>query len=86
MTDSLQEAVMETVPDQRSLKDYGPYSAYCHICWEPIYRLWIDTESPGGRCGFGHRNITECDFAMGMARFKGETRKALRALKESGDV
>lgn len=59
--------MMETLPDRRSLKDHGPYSAYCRVCWNPVYSLWIGDEPPPGTCVLGKAVAHECSDAVGRA-------------------
>lgn len=56
-----------TIRDFRSAHDHGPYSAYCQVCWNPVYTLWIDKESHGGRCMFGETCASRCPDALGRA-------------------
>lgn len=55
------------IPDHRSMRDYGPYSAYCKVCWNAIYTLWVDTVPPPGTCMFGHTKASDCPDALGRA-------------------
>lgn len=66
------------LPDFRalSLKD-EPYSAYCKICWQTVYSLWIDKVHHNGACIFGHTKIEQCSQAMKWEEFKGRIRKAV---------
>ena len=53
----------ETLPPQKTLN--GLFDAYCHVCWEPIYCLWVDRETdPAGKCAWGHTQATGCQEAM----------------------
>lgn len=66
------------LPDFRapSLKD-EPYSAYCKVCWQTVYSLWIDKIPHNGACIFGHTKIEQCSQAMEWEEFKGRIRKAV---------
>jgi len=59
-----------------------PYSAYCKVCWQNIYHLWIDAEPPPGTCPFGAEKIVECSQAKGWEESMGRIRSYLRASKE----
>lgn len=70
---------MRQIPDTRALAfPDRPYSAYCTVCWQAVYGLWVDKEWHGGDCPFGARRIEDCDQAMDMERVKGEIRKYMR--------
>lgn len=55
------------IPDKRSLRDHGPYSAYCKVCWNAVYTLWIDSEPHDGVCIHGCANASDCPDARGRA-------------------
>jgi hypothetical protein len=55
-----------TLPPRRTLN--GKFDAYCRVCWNAVYALWIDDEDPAGRCPFGHGKATDCPDAMAAAR------------------
>ena len=58
-----------------------PYSAYCKVCWYPIYTVWIDREDHhNGECPEGHLRADECE----NARARMETRRVLEQLKRDG--
>jgi len=65
-------------PDRRALglPDH-PYSAYCKVCWQAIYSLWIEAEDHGGVCPFGAKQIGDCAQASSWERMKGEIKKYL---------
>jgi hypothetical protein len=46
----------------------GDFDAYCHVCWNPVYALWIDEEDPCGECMYGHQNAIDCPDALKRAR------------------
>lgn len=60
------------IPDRRTLKDHGPYSAYCKVCWRAVYSLWIDEASPEGRCIDGHSQASDCPDALSQAEFSAK--------------
>jgi hypothetical protein len=64
--------------DSRALgmKD-EPFSAYCRVCWQRVYALWIDTVPHGGVCPFGASKLEDCDQAMDWERVTGEIRSHL---------
>jgi len=75
MTDIPGTAV-RTLPPRRSLSGHD---ANCHVCWEPVYALWIDkSDDPAGRCMHGHATAHACPEAMSRARLTGQLAK-LRA-------
>ena len=57
----------------------GLFDAYCHVCWNPVYRLWISDEDPGGRCIFGLTDATKCPDAMAEAKNTATIKRALGA-------
>lgn len=64
------------LPDHRApkMKDV-PYSAYCKVCWQAVYSLWIDKEPHDGSCIEGACRIEDCNQAMEWERFRGRIRK-----------
>lgn len=56
------------LPDRRSACDHGPFSAYCKVCWNPVYVLWIDKHPHGGVCPFGHTKAATCPDVWAAAR------------------
>lgn len=63
------------------LKSPSGHDAYCHVCWEPVYRFWVDKRSPDySRCGVGEFTAQTCPNATGPARQKA----AVARLKEAG--
>lgn len=72
---------MQELPDRRSLGlPDEPFSAYCKVCWQNVYCLWIDKAPHGGVCMFGHRKMSDCkqatDWAQMVGRIKSYTKKA----------
>jgi hypothetical protein len=57
------------LPDHRSAHDHGPFSAYCQVCWYPIYTLWIDKTAHHGACMYGHSRAGDCPEARARAQF-----------------
>lgn len=58
-------ADIDSVRDQRALAfPDEPYSAYCKVCWQNVYCLWIDKQAHGGACIDGHSEMKECRQAM----------------------
>lgn len=64
------------VPDIRTARGHGPYSAYCRLCWNPVYKLWIQEDAPDGKCQFGREGPHCCPDAINRAR-NAATIKAL---------
>ena len=60
----------------------GLFDAYCHVCWNPVYRLWVSDEDPAGRCIFGLDDARKCPDAMAAARNAAAIK---RAMKEAAD-
>lgn len=54
-----------TVPDRRAVAfPDKPFSAYCRVCWHPIYTLWCDRrDDPDGECMHGHKAAQDCPEA-----------------------
>lgn len=68
------------LPDRRALGlPEEPYSAYCRVCWQGVYGLWIEREPHNGVCPFGADAIGNCQQAMDMERIRGEVKKHLRS-------
>lgn len=72
---------METLPDKRApgLPDI-PYSAYCRVCWESFYILWIEKTDHRGVCPLGHLSAVACP----SARSKNNLRAGIADLKRQG--
>ena len=70
----------EALPDLKSLSGH---SAYCEVCWEPFYRLWVAQEDHGGVCVLGHSAAHDCPQAMSAARLTADL-KALAELDKQG--
>lgn len=64
MTDKVHPWV-EALPECRTLN--GKFSAYCEVCWNPVYAGWIDSEPHGGVCPSGATQSDQCADAMGRA-------------------
>lgn len=77
---------MDNIRDARApgLPDI-PYSAYCKVCWQNVYCLWIEKADHGGACPFGAAQISDCKQASDWERVRGEVRKHLRASTEAKD-
>lgn len=59
--------MMDELPPRRTLN--GKFDAYCHVCWNPVYKLWVSDESPDhGVCPHGAANAQTCPDAMAAAR------------------
>ena len=60
---------MRAVKDHRCLSfPNEPYSAYCKVCWYPVYTIWIDKEPPGGKCFNGCTDAAQCIEAKNRAK------------------
>lgn len=69
---------METL---KPLKSPSGHDAYCHVCWEPTYRFWVDKEAPDyTKCGVGDYTAQTCPNAVGAARQKA----AFQRLRDEG--
>lgn len=52
-------------------KSLSGHDAYCHVCWEPFYSMWIDrVNAPSGECLFGHKAAHDCPQAMSAANLR----------------
>lgn len=57
------------------------HDAYCHVCWEDFYRLWVGPEAPPNHeCPLGAKRATDCANAMSRARLRAD----LAGLRERG--
>lgn len=64
-----------------SLKSPSGHDAYCHVCWEPVYRFWVSKESPDhARCPVGDYTAQTCPNATGPAKM----RATIEQLKRDG--
>jgi hypothetical protein len=75
--------MIPSLPERLTLNK--KFSAYCEVCWRPVYCLWIDSEPHGGVCVHGHSKAHECPDAMGEARLIASLRKYKAAAKEGGN-
>jgi hypothetical protein len=48
----------------------GLFDGYCHVCWNPVYRLWVGKESPDhNTCPMGADHTAQtCPDALARAR------------------
>lgn len=68
--------MIESLPDRKCIN--GKFSAYCKVCWQGVYALWIDDHDHGGVCIEGATRIEDCRQASAWERTKGEILKSLR--------
>jgi len=73
---------MRELPDRRSLYDHGPFSAYCRVCWYPVYALWVDYEPHNAKCLHNCKNSTECP----EAKTRAENSAALSKYKSLQEI
>ncbi len=68
------------LPDRRALAfPDKPFSAYCKVCWNAVYILWLDRENdPNGECPNGCVNPEKCGDANAAAFNKGQVARANR--------
>lgn len=69
---------MQELPPRRTLN--GKFDAYCRVCWNAVYVLWIDKEDHEGKCLDGHTKATDCPEAMARAKLQAQLAK----LREEG--
>ncbi len=73
----MQKKVIPDIPDRRALGyPKVPFSAYCKLCWEPVYILWVDKKHAPEGCAFGHETAESCE----EPKWRGSLRKTLREL------
>jgi len=53
----------------------GKFDAYCHVCWEPIYVLWVDDSDPAGKCPWRCIKATDCTEAMTRIKSRERIRR-----------
>ena len=64
----------------------GKWDAYCHVCWNPVYRFWADKVPPDNRCQFGHDTADACPDAQATARNRARMIKLRAAItQETGE-
>jgi hypothetical protein len=64
-----------------------PYSAYCKVCWQAQYLLWIDrNDDPKGECLDGHKDPTKCYAATAMHEHMATVAKARAAVTPNAEV
>lgn len=58
---------MDDLPTLMTLN--GKFSAYCGLCWEPVFSLWVDRETPDyNACAFGPYTAQTCPQATTAAK------------------
>lgn len=67
---------IRALPPRRTIN--GLFDAYCHVCWNAVYVLWVDKEDPAGACIFGHKRADACPEAMGRAQLQATLAKLRR--------
>lgn len=67
------ERLIEELPDRRALGYPGrPYSAYCKVCWLPVYIGWIDKDHLPGPCIEGATNPLRCGEAIRRNKLRAQ--------------
>lgn len=66
---------METLEPMTTLK--GDESAYCEVCWDPVYKLWVGPGHHGGKCLFGETDPSMCMSARNRAKNIATIKRAL---------
>ena len=75
---------MDTLPDRRAIAfPDEPFSAYCKVCWQCVYPLWIDKDDHHkGECMFGHAKMGDCKQAMDWSRFVGSIKSYVKRSRD----
>lgn len=62
--------MIQSLPEKKTLN--GLFDAYCHVCWNPVYVLWVDDEPPiYDKCFLGdHHTALTCPDACGRAQLR----------------
>ena len=63
--------------DIQSLPPQIPLSAYCRVCWNPVYRLWSEGIPADNQCHHGCTAAHECPDAMSRAEATAEVIKII---------
>ena len=63
---------MADLPERKTAHGHD---AYCHVCWNAVFALWIEAQDPEGKCPHGHVAAHDCPDAMGRARLSGAIAK-----------
>ena len=60
--------MIESLKPVRTLN--GKFDAYCHVCWNPVYRLWVSDDAPDhNTCQMGEGYTAQtCPDALARAR------------------
>ena len=62
------EPAGRAIPSLPDIKGPRGIDAYCHVCWEPVYRLWVDPEPPDyDVCAIGPYSAQTCPNAVAGA-------------------
>ena len=66
---------IRSLPQRKTFKGHD---AYCHICWNAVYVLWVSDEDPMGKCPHGHSRARDCPDAQardGLSAFFAQCRR-----------
>lgn len=70
--------------DLKPMRSLSGHDARCHVCWNAVWRLWIEDEDPAGKCPWGHTRAHDCPDAMDRARESAMLQKAIRESRSLG--
>lgn len=74
-----------SLPPRKTLN--GLFDAYCHVCWNPVYVLWIDKTDPQGKCPHGgHTNPLDCPDVHAAAQWAKAGAEMKRIAKEQREA
>ena len=74
---------MRDLPDKRALSMPDvPFSAYCKVCWQNIYCMWVDKTPHDGSCIEGATTIGDCKQAVEWERSMGRIKSYLKQHRE----
>jgi len=68
--------VIPSLPERKTFKGHD---AYCHLCWNAVYVMWIDEEPPDyEKCPFGDHDAVSCPDAQSRAGLRAFLAKCER--------
>lgn len=64
------------IAELEPLTSLSGHDAYCHVCWNPVYALWVAKNAPDyERCVFGDYSAQTCPDALNRANMFADVTK-----------
>jgi len=70
------------IPELEPRQSLSGHDAYCHVCWNPVYALWVAKDAPDyEQCAFGDYSAQTCPDALKRANMFADITKMMEARK-----